>query len=121
MNEENPELQTAKKRRLTRGEQMGLAAVIGMGIILVVGFVFVVFTIATRLGDMQDLSSSEAQNNAALAPIEAFVLPQGAQILSSSLAQEALALTVQEGGNVVVYIINTNTGALLKRLPLQGQ
>ena len=82
---------------MTRGEQMGLAAVIGMGVILVVGFVSVVFTIATRLSDgFEDELGGTA---------ETFVLPAGADVLSTALDGDDMALTVRHEGVTSVYLI----------------
>ena len=91
-------------------------AVIAMGIILMVGFVVVVVTIAVRFGNMG--KTEEAGISAPVsseASQEAFALPVGAEVLSTALSGRELAMTVREGESLVIYLISLPEGTLLSR------
>lgn len=114
MSEEKTETEKSTRRRLTRGEQMGLVAVIAMGIIMVLGFVVVAVTIAVRMSDL----ASETPAPAEVTPLS---LPAGAEVVSSALDDERLALTVREEAGLVIYVIALPGGDLVSRTALGSE
>lgn len=90
---------------------MGLAAVIGMGVILVVGFIVVVFTIVTRLSAMSEEKEQRA--------IENITLPATAEVISTALDGDQFAVTVSEDGALVVYLFDVSTGDITGKTVLR--
>jgi len=83
--------------------------VIGMGVLIVVGFVVVVVELGRRMSTL-----SGGRPPAAAAFAERVALPPGARIVSvSATADRVIAHVEVPGGPAMAYIVDPRSGALL--------
>ncbi len=83
------------------------AIVIGLGILLVVGFGLLMATIAYR-------ATGLSRNDGA--PAAALRLPPDARILTMALGEEGLALHVQSESGEEILIVDTRKGQIVRRV-----
>jgi len=96
-------------------------AVIAMGVLLVVGFAFVIAVIAYQASNLgQDKPAAPA--SAALEGNEtALTIPEGATVTSMALDGDRLALHLNSSAGTEIAVIDLSTGKVLSRIRLKTQ
>jgi hypothetical protein len=107
----SPALMTPQQLRMLR------RAVIGMGVVLVLGFALVIGRIVFLLNSPQaDVAMPAASPSQ---PAAALTLPAGAVVKTLSLSGRQLAVHFDGPGGSGIVIVDTGTGAVLQRITIE--
>lgn len=97
----------------TDSYRMLRAVVIGLGVLIVIAVVLLVFGLATRLGGHGTSAAAQSAN------VGAYMLPPGAKIRNTQVANNRLIMEVEEKGVERVLIFNTDDGHLVGQIAPQ--
>ncbi|MGK2740570.1 hypothetical protein ACSHT0_06710 [Tepidicaulis sp. LMO-SS28] len=125
----------AEGLKLTTRQMVQLAIVIAMGLVLLLGFVFVVAVMAIRAGDSGEEKSSEvtpdvtvpqedaAEAVPALPPLEGRVYVRaGERLLSLGGDEDQLVLYLMTDGGEEIRVVDPETGDIVRRIEvIRGQ
>ena len=104
-----------------RQVRMLKVAVIAMGVMLVVGFAFVIAVIAYQASNLgQDKPAATA--TATIPGVEtALTIPEGATVTSMALDGDRLALQLNSSAGPEIAVIDLTTGKVISRIRLKTQ